>query len=267
MGRKRERELTEAGVQAAALLEEEHAAVEITTAEHDADSDVEDRSAKKKKNSKKEKREKQNNNDIEEDYQPIAEAGGQLESASSRENNEGGNSDAPAATSRLERPLPPGYICRACNQSGHAIYDCPIKVSKIRSDPKKTVFVSHLPRSWKRENILSFLNGREIAPDAISNIKMVTSETDGVTEFKGIALVTVIGLEALSKILQLNGEKVADRDIVVKINEPKKREPVKHCFRCGGIHDPTTCNNPRICDKCRTSGHLSSECPKRSRSK
>jgi hypothetical protein len=255
MGRKREREQsgTEDGVTRA---QDDETVFESACSS-------EGRSGKKKK-SKKEKREKQESDDgIVEDVKPTAELREHVQPVD--RDVESGDLSVPA--SRTKRPLPPGYLCRACNQTGHAIYDCPLKVSKIRSDPKKTVFMSHLPRSWKRDNILSFLNGREISGDAISNIKMVTSETDGETEFKGIALVTVIGLEALAKILQLNGDKVADRDIIVKINEPQKRESVKHCFRCGGIHDPSTCNNPRICYKCRTSGHLSSECPKKSRSK
>jgi hypothetical protein len=38
--------------------------------------------------------------------------------------------DSAAAAAKNKKPLPPGYVCKACGNGGHAIYDCPLKVSK-----------------------------------------------------------------------------------------------------------------------------------------
>lgn len=40
-----------------------------------------------------------------------------------------------------------------------------------------------------------------------------------------------------------------------------KKEKVKHCYRCGQLHDAAMCTNPRICYRCRGTDHLSSQCP------
>ena len=48
----------------------------------------------------------------------------------------------------------------------------------------------------------------------------------------------------------------ADSDAAVAAKQRKPR-----CYRCGGSHDPTECNNPRVCYRCRSTEHLSSDCP------
>lgn len=164
------------------------------------------------------------------------------------------------------KELPPGYVCKACNNPGHAIYDCPAKLAKKMKEPKKTIFMSHLPAKWTRANVVSFLGSNGIPNEKISNISMIMGGEGEEKIFKGVALVTVVGLEPLSKILQLNGELVVNRAIVVKINEPKPKNAIKkRCFRCGEAHNPITCNNPRVCYRCKGTGHLSTECPKKSK--
>lgn len=40
-------------------------------------------------------------------------------------------------------------------------------------------------------------------------------------------------------------------------------EREKKCYRCGGNHNPATCEAERICYRCKQTGHLSSQCPLR----
>ena len=171
-----------------------------------------------------------------------------------------------ARATRDAKPLPEGYICNACKQPGHAIYDCPLKVSKKaeKKEKKETLFLSRLPKKWDEDAFLGFLRDAEVDMDTVSKTKLVTN-TEG--SFSGVILLTVTGNETLSKVLQLNGETLAGRDIIVKIDEPqkkKKQQMQKHCARCGGLHDITACTNSRICYKCKGTDHISTDCPKKS---
>lgn len=40
-------------------------------------------------------------------------------------------------------------------------------------------------------------------------------------------------------------------------------ERVMRCYRCGGNHNPTECREERICYRCKSTGHLSAQCPSR----
>lgn len=159
--------------------------------------------------------------------------------------------------------LPPGYICNACKQPGHAIYMCPLKISKKRKE-KKSVFMSRLPKTWDRAAFTCFLTSAEVDENAVVNTNMVMNSTaEG--GFSGVVILTIEGTETLAKILQLNGKLVGGREIIVKLNTPQQSKHVqKKCARCGGAHDIATCNNPRVCYRCRKTDHISSECPKRS---
>lgn len=166
---------------------------------------------------------------------------------------------------REVKPLPEGYICNACKQPGHAIYDCPLKVSKKveKKEKRETLFMSRLPKKWDEDAFLGFMRDSDVDMDTVTKTKLVTN-TEGA--FSGVVLLTVTGNETLSKVLQLNGQTLAGRNIIVKIDEPqkKKKQQQKHCARCGGLHDITACTNSRICYKCKGTDHISIDCPKKS---
>jgi hypothetical protein len=186
------------------------------------------------------------------------------------ENNDPRSAEARAAPNPPKKPLPEGYICNACKQPGHAIYDCPLKIKKIHVEPKRIIFLSKIPKSWVEKDVMKFFADNGISTDKLSNLKLVADAKSNYM-FKGIVLVTATGDEAISKVIALNGHELEGKQIVVKFNESLKkqnREPpqgVKTCYRCGQIHsqDPKQCPNPRICYKCKGTDHLSSDCPKK----
>lgn len=181
------------------------------------------------------------------------------------DNDSGSDSDDASQPVKKEKKeeLPTGYICNACKQPGHAIYNCPMKVSRKRKEKKLTLFISRLPKTWDRNNFKDFLSGEDIDMNSVVNTKMVMKEGGGDAAFSGVVLLTVEGNAALSKVLQLNGHSIRGRDIIVKMNEPQQKKKPQHCARCGGSHDIATCTNPRMCYRCRGNDHISSECPKK----
>lgn len=179
--------------------------------------------------------------------------------------NRSRQNDINGAMSRAKtsRALPVGYICNACKQPGHAIYDCPLKVSRMQKEKEMTLFLSRLPKTWDKSKFIDFLAEAKIDLNTIVNTKMVLKVGEGTESFSGVVLLTVKGDESFSNVLQLNGGVVGGREIIVKLNEPKRgRKQEKRCARCGGTHDMATCGNPRVCYRCQGSDHISSECPR-----
>lgn len=180
------------------------------------------------------------------------------------------NNNATSASSEERKPLPEGYICNACKQPGHAIYECPLKIKKIHVEPKRIIFLSKIPKTWEEADVMKFFTDNGVAQDKLSNLKLVADAKSNYL-FKGIVLITATGNDAISKVLALNGHELEGKPIVVKFNESlkkQKREPpagVKTCYRCGQVHsqEPNQCPNPRICYKCKGTDHLSSNCPKK----
>jgi hypothetical protein len=56
---------------------------------------------------------------------------------------------------------------------------------------------------------------------------------------------------------------LANTELLSSVNKKIKKEQGPRCYRCGGAHDPKTCENPRVCYKCRGTDHLSKDCPKK----
>jgi hypothetical protein len=186
------------------------------------------------------------------------------------EGNSSSSDEPRIPANRPKKPLPEGYICNACKQPGHAIFDCPLKIKKIHVEPKRIIFLSKIPKSWGEKDVMKFFADNEISREKLSNLKLV-SDAKSNYMFKGIVLVTASGDDCISKLIAMNGHEIEGKPIVVKFNESlkkQKREPpqgVKTCYRCGQIHsqDPKQCPNPRICYKCKGTDHLSSDCPKK----
>ncbi len=205
----------------------------------------------------------------------------------------------PKKSEKKPKQLPDGYICKICGmEEHHAAYDCPHKVKKFTKTPKEsnnnnqvandtevadevvatrhTVFISGLPFDLNRESLGKYLQDEGCEVGVIKKtIKLVMFE-DNPKKCKGLAYVKFQNDEQVEKCLGLNGKKFGPLNLSVERVESsrpkttKKSHPkavmvhganAKRCFRCGLHHDPSTCTNPRICYRCKSTDHLSSACP------
>lgn len=141
-----------------------------------------------------------------------------------------------------------------------------------------SVYVSGLPFDIKREKLIEFFVEQGCNPatiDAKRDVRLVMFD-DNPNKCKGIAFVKFHDEDQLQKCLEINGTKFGKMSLTIervvsKSKPPKpsrdvqKREKkgggTKGCFRCGMLHDPSTCTNPRICYRCKSTEHISSQCP------
>jgi hypothetical protein len=205
--------------------------------------------------------------------------------------------------SKTTKPLPDGYVCKACGSTGHAIYNCPKKVSKKAKVHKNlgeskeeldslnqtietqqshslTVYITGLPFDTTQQSLKKLLQPEspnenidtESSKCRVAFIKLHTFE-DNPAKCRGAAIVTLRDSSSLSLALSLNGKncgaKVLKVELMKQNNGRRKKtsqlESVKRCYRCGEKHDPNTCTNARICYRCRSTDHLSRDCPLRKR--
>eukprot|EP01038_Epipyxis_sp_PR26KG_P011339 gene11339-15204_t len=170
------------------------------------------------------------------------------------------------------------------------------KPVKVRSDSTTTLFVSGLPFTFTKEQLQDLLQQKlndytnednDLIPIQDINLIMFA---DNPKKCKGVAYVKIPTIEKQSY-LQLNNIVIGtnpknQQDLLLKIeenttrlnsvkkvkktkvklesnekNENNSKIQKKHCFRCGLLHDPSTCLNPRICYRCKGTDHLSSSCP------
>jgi len=185
------------------------------------------------------------------------------------------------------KPLPEGYICKICNMVGdHAIYNCPFKVDKKEAkvaavssvgtknevnEEHSTVYLSGLPFTTTQESLSEYLDNNNCTK-GILQIKIVNFD-DNKTKCKGIAFVKV-ATKAIAKYLkskvhgtEMNGkiiscELAAKKDTVSKKPKPSDSKDGR-CYRCGEKHDPAECANQRICYRCKSTEHLSKDCPRK----
>lgn len=191
--------------------------------------------------------------------------------------------------------LPPGYQCKICGDFSHSIYDCPQRVPRkklekgisvedkastasnnFKSEENESVYMSGLPFSTTKESLDEFLRAEGFEP---SSIKLVPFE-DNSSKCRGIAFISFADCSTAKRALALTGRSLGKKTITVEpfvINKSKKvkrasEEPEKtfkkkangkRCYRCGQLHDPASCVNPRICYRCQSTEHLSSACPLR----
>lgn len=162
---------------------------------------------------------------------------------------------------KRKRELPEGYVCNACGLTGHAIYECELYKKKVQKEKKIKFFLWGLLPTTTKEQLEEFLNQNDISE---SSVKLVMNNN----RCKGVGFVTINQSET-EKLLALNGAQFESITFNVKKDskEPSKKSISKRCFRCGGQHDSSTCENPRICYRCKSTEHISSECPLKKSSK
>jgi len=187
--------------------------------------------------------------------------------------------DSIASLKRKAKPLPEGYICKACGKGGHPIYECDIYIEKKKKQrmekkvsPLQKFFVSGLPHSHTADEFESFLKANGITSD---NIKIRLAMRSNDTESKGYGIVT-LDASNTKVMLALDETTVGHRQINVKLDDPGAQMAKKskramtqesasssRCFRCGEHHLSKDCTNPRICYRCKSTDHISSDCPKK----
>lgn len=133
------------------------------------------------------------------------------------------------------KPLPPGYICNACKGTGHAIHDCPLKVSKKPKKVQKTVdessesqvvitkrvekspfniYITGLPFNTTNEKLISLL---EEEGCEVTTVKLIAFE-DNAKKCKGTAFVAV-SEESSEKALAMNGRTMGTKTLKVEWGE------------------------------------------------
>lgn len=181
--------------------------------------------------------------------------------------------DDPAKSQKRKKPLPEGYICKACGEGGHAIYECNLYTERKKkkrledksevSLPRQKFFVSGIPHSHTSEEVITFLAENGIKSE---NIKVRLAMRENSYESKGFGIVTVDASDT-DAMLALDKATIGHRQVNIKLDDPsaKKRKNSssvsKRCYRCGGQHSSKECTNPRICYRCKSTDHLSNECP------
>lgn len=132
---------------------------------------------------------------------------------------------------------------------------------------RRRVYMSGLPFDTDIPKLTEYLEKEGCEVDYV---KLVTFE-DNPTKCKGVAFVTFKSEEFVSVALQLDGRSYGNKTLHVEIVKDKKTSSstdtktknagAKRCYRCGAAHDPATCKNQRICYRCKSFDHLSSQCP------
>lgn len=142
------------------------------------------------------------------------------------------------------------------------------------NEERYSAFVSGLSFETTRESLLQLIqeNVKEPLPLTARDI-VILSFADS-KRCKGLAYVNFDREEHLQLCLALDGLPHGDRTLSFqKSAQPvksrkqagleKSRQEGPRCYRCGGKHDPKECTNPRICYRCRSTEHLSGNCPMR----
>lgn len=243
---------------------------------------------------------------------------------------------------KKEKPLPPGYVCNACGGSDHAIYNCPIKISKkkpkksgasseslipelvevcqevavspaskgaaeapeasaaeeeggVEEHNKNKVYLSGLPFDMTNEKLTAFLASHDVVALHVRTMPFPDNDSKCI----GVAFVTLNDEASTARCFELTGISMGRKTLKVEqITDKKKKgkatgermagggrggaagggrggaggrsgpgapkaKKIPRCYRCGEMHNPDTCINPRICYRCKSFDHISSQCPKK----
>ena len=174
-----------------------------------------------------------------------------------------------------------GELCRPVGVSH------PVKIEaepKYIEDSSLTVYISGLPFDITKDDLIYYLTGVHPTNTELINLEPPLCKCTGELKFrsvklvmfednsrkcKGIAFVKLANMDDLNTCLAANDKMLNNRVIkIVKsankpapiVEAPPKRKQ-KGCYRCGQLHDAATCTNPRICYRCKSTEHISSNCP------
>lgn len=151
----------------------------------------------------------------------------------------------------------------------------------------KSIFLAGLPFDITKEKIIELIledNPHRPLKDLATKDIILLCFPDNPKRCKGIGYINCSNDEDYERVLStLNGKKVGKLNLSAQPSDEKKiqqnaqqnaqqnghgmnhkvnKEPRKpRCYRCGLEHDPATCENPRICYRCRSTEHISSQCP------
>lgn len=197
---------------------------------------------------------------------------------------------------KKSKPLPDGYVCRACGViDSHAIYDCPLKISKKKEKKPTTkdivaaqietvtdcslkkLYVSGLPFSTTSKSLVKMLMDAGAIKITEKDVTIIPFP-DNPRKCKGVALVKNVTDDDANECIKLSGTELGKKvlDVQIVTNPPPAESKAKsgqsrtetktksaggHCYRCGGKHSPSDCQNLRICYRCQKTDHLASACP------
>lgn len=159
---------------------------------------------------------------------------------------------------KRKRELPEGYTCHACGLSGHAIYECELYKKKVQREKKLKFFMWGLSPTTTNNQLEQFLTQNDILEPSV---KLVINRDNN--KCKGVGFITVSQSEK-DKLLALDGSSFGTITFHVKEDSKdssKKSNSTKRCYRCGEKHDSSACPNQRICYRCKSTEHISSDCP------
>ena len=161
---------------------------------------------------------------------------------------------------------------------------------KYIEDNSLTVYISGLPFDITKDDLIYYLTGVHPTNTELVNLEPPLCKCTGELKFrsvklvmfddnshkcKGIAFVKLANIDDLNTCLAASEKMLNNRviKIVKSINKPAPvveaapKRKQKGCYRCGQLHDATTCTNPRICYRCKSTEHISSNCPLKKSSK
>jgi len=163
---------------------------------------------------------------------------------------------------------------------------------------KHVVFISGLPFNCKRNEVIAFFQSEGIGSDLTGKDVRLVMFDDSPQRCKGLAYVTLHSEVDYQRALELTNRTMAGRVLsieVCKTSEKKTavtshgssqvkqmesgyikigrkqqndsasmsgtRKRISRCYRCGMLHDVNQCTNKRICYRCKSTEHLSNQCP------
>lgn len=171
---------------------------------------------------------------------------------------------------------------------------------------KHVVFITGLPFSCKHAEVISVFQSEGIGNDLSRKDVRLVMFDDSPQRCKGLAYVTFHSEDDYRMALALTNRTMAGRTLSIEVCKPNKPTAIatgnshshgdsgrgsrkqddpslsssssfgkkkssgssssRRCYRCGMLHDVNQCTNKRICYRCKSTEHLSSQCPMKKKS-